>query len=248
MNKETIKRLQQLNKDFYSQRANDFSRTRKAAWFGWKKGWPIIFPSLPLKPRNLDLGCGTGRFGQFLIDNIDDQFDYTGVDESRELLREARIQFKEIKRLKFVHSRFEDFQGQPANAVVLFGVMHHIPGQINRQKQIVKLSKFILPNGFLIISFWQVEKQDNLIRRRARDQVIRSLGLDPTNLEPHDYLLPFGSKKNSWRYVHGFDQRETEKLGFLAQLKLVATFEADGKTGKINRYLIWQKELPTEQG
>ena len=84
----TIKKLNQLNRDFYQQVAIDFDQTRQHLWPGWNK---LISHLQQLQTKHkplkvLDLGCGNGRFGQFLANSFPGiKINYLGVDNNPQL-------------------------------------------------------------------------------------------------------------------------------------------------------------------
>lgn len=66
MDATTIARLNAINRDFYRVAADDFDQTRGAAWPGWER----LLPHLRVPLSVLDVGCGNGRFGVFLAQNL----------------------------------------------------------------------------------------------------------------------------------------------------------------------------------
>ena len=72
MQQETIKMLNQLNRDFYYRVADDFSESRQYYWPGWQK-IPLFFKKNQQNAKKiqvLDVGCGNARFAKFLKKNI----------------------------------------------------------------------------------------------------------------------------------------------------------------------------------
>src|SRR5579859_6490384 len=87
MTSQTIRRLNRLNQQFYGQVAADFSQTREQPWSGWQQLIPLLQQK---KPHSiLDLGCGNGRFGEFLQKHLSD-FRYHGIDNNENLLQIAK--------------------------------------------------------------------------------------------------------------------------------------------------------------
>jgi 2-polyprenyl-3-methyl-5-hydroxy-6-metoxy-1,4-benzoquinol methylase len=66
VNDATRERLNTINREFYRVTAHDFDETRGQPWPGWKR----VLPYLKLPLSVLDVGCGNGRFGVFLAQNL----------------------------------------------------------------------------------------------------------------------------------------------------------------------------------
>src|SRR5688500_2040227 len=160
MNPQTVQLLNQLNSLFYQTISKSFDKTRERPWSGWFDLLPYI-QELRMNPlRVLDVGCGNGRFGLFLnqhrqvVDEStyrDQPIQYIGIDSSDFLLERAAedLSAQQIPhQLQKVDLLMENYQpAQPADLVVLFGVMHHIPGFENRQKLIRQAFEWTAPNG-----------------------------------------------------------------------------------------------------
>ena len=59
-------------------------------------------------------------------------------------------------------------------------------------------------------------------------------------LPPNDYLLGWQDTQGLYRYCHHFDEPEIERLLAMVadSADLVSRFEADGKTGNLNEYVV----------
>ena len=86
MDDKIIKQILDINCHFYESYAKEFSVTRQAPWLGWSQLLTFLSTN---KMRVLDLGCGNGRFYKFLKCNLKNEFDYQGVDISKNLVKEA---------------------------------------------------------------------------------------------------------------------------------------------------------------
>lgn len=89
MDKKIINKLNKLNTDFYNTVAVSFDDSRHYFWQGWDKIPPLLnnFKNI----RVADIGCGNGRFGQFLLEKCPEiKTSYTGIDANQKLLEFAQ--------------------------------------------------------------------------------------------------------------------------------------------------------------
>ena len=225
MNEKEIKQILNLNKKFYQSVAKDFSATRKKPWEGWDRAVKIMKKELRKVEgedkiiKILDLGCGNGRFFEFINSRITN-INYVGVDINNDLLREAEEKYtrkngvvKFIK--KDILNNIESLKGG-YDVVVVFGLTHHIPNKIFRKKWFSHLPKILNKNGLLILTFWEFEKK------------------------PGDYLVGWDNKKNIARYCYQYPEADIKNLiknYEKSGLKILDDYFADNK----NRYLIFGK-------
>lgn len=265
MQKNTINLLNVLNRNFYTSQAGSFNKTRAIEW----KGWFSLAPYMTELKNILDVGCGNGRFLDFLV-NHDIQFEnYLGIDSSEGLLQIAKGKFKkfilsEIEAERNVEFKQLDLLGQtqfsifpfPAYAelaclssgmveafsiVAVFGLMHHIPSYEKRLELIKSLSQKLMVNGYMFLTFWQFGNSP-----RFDKMILNQEDVDPqiaklfSDFEEGDYLLDW-DKSGLPRYCHHFSDKEIEKLKTDLKklgLKVANEYNADGKEGNLNRYLI----------
>lgn len=251
MTADTIKKLNQLNQDFYSQIADEFNQTRQQPWSGWTK--LPLFLNLT-KTTLIDLGCGNGRLGVYLAEHGLKK--YYGFDTNEKLLKEAMVSLKLTtvdhhlfhSDLIYVLQHLALFQtlttavsstiNQPT-AITLFGVLHHIPSQELRQKLFEELAAYMKSSDRLIVSCWQFQQSKNLWSRRVGPQAI---GLSESELEGNDYILDWQRGTAAYRYCHLTTQAEINQLADHAQLKIVEHWAADGKTNNLNHYYLLAKK------
>jgi len=232
MDNHTIKRLNQINFAFYRRTAGHFNRTRQSPWAGWHTLLPYL--STPLSV--LDVGCGNGRFGLFLAEQLDDAIDYHGVDNSQELLAEAQTALDETRLNVKLEER--DIIERPLDAgsyqlVVAFGLLHHIPGWDYRQRFVQNLAERVMRGGRLVFASWRFYEYE-----RFRERIVPW----PADfaVEKHDYLLDWRQGTQALRYCHYVDDAEQATLIQASGLEEVKTYRADGKTGNLNCYSILQ--------
>src|SRR3989304_8489405 len=93
MKVSTIRQLNEFNARFYQLTAEEFSKTRGFYWQGWKELLSFLTPLVKGKTqfKALDVGCGNGRFGEFLFQQVaHKKLIYHGLDNSLELLEYAK--------------------------------------------------------------------------------------------------------------------------------------------------------------
>ncbi|HOZ03290.1 MAG TPA: class I SAM-dependent methyltransferase [Candidatus Woesebacteria bacterium] len=257
MKASTINHLNKINQQFYEAEAQSFSQTRRAPWAGWNRLLAQLeqIENNPIKV--LDIGCGNGRFGQFLSANVDRQIEYTGTDNSRELLKIARNNNPNAvgKTFKFIYQDLiEELltnqvftqSNDHYDLIVLFGVLHHIPSFELRHKLLSLLNNLLSPNGLLVFTVWRFGELGRFKNKLANP---KKYNINPTELEPGDYLVdwrdksvrqtsPVTDKKSvSVRYAHAVSKTEIEKLTD-GLPPIVESYLADGQDNQTNQYIV----------
>jgi SAM-dependent methyltransferase len=242
VNKETARRLEAINRRFYTRHAIDFSKTRRLPWPGWVR--IVEAHRARTKGRDLsvlDAGCGNGRFAAFLS-SIPGAHTYLGIDASRELLHEAeraidpRFVLREADLLG--DSLDEALGDRRFSLIVLMGVLHHVPGADDRALLLARLGERLIDRGTLAVSIWRFGVKE----RFARKVVPWSSGapeIDEADLEPGDQLLRFGAE--GLRYCHFISEPEIEAMTRRAQVSVIDTFLDDGQDRDLNRYLLFSR-------
>jgi SAM-dependent methyltransferase len=248
MSPETIRRLFEINRRFYDERGDEFSRTRQSPWQGWSRVFDHLFrrakgPALEV----LDAGCGNGRFALALDAELRSRglrAHYVGVDENPRLVGEARARLFSPGALHAMEAELltgnlfaADFPtAESFHLVALMGVLHHVPSFRLRRHALEMLLDLVTNDGILAATLWRLDRHP-----RFAEKIVPWAEDQPADLEAGDVLLRFGDRKDSVRYCHFGSDEETERLveGLGATLDV---YDADGTTGDLNRYLILARQ------
>jgi tRNA (uracil-5-)-methyltransferase TRM9 len=247
MNETTIQRLNAINRDFYQVTAESFSETRPNAWPGWKVLLPYFNFEAKGKPYSvLDVGCGNGRFGTFLADYLEAPVIYTGMDNNALMLKFAGETLHSLDNIVASVEQRDVVLDPPTtgeyDVVAMFGLVHHIPGNENRQAFMRKMAARVKLGGFLVFACWRFYEFE-----RFKNRVIAWPDDLSSIVEPHDYLLDWrrdvvkGSGEFAQRYCHYVDNDEHAALIAASGLQAVHTFRADGFTSTVNRYTLLKR-------
>ena len=129
--------------------------------------------------------------------------------------------------------------GNPFDAAVSFGFMHHIPSDRLRLAFARRLVESVRPGGVVALSFWQFAN-DGKLASKAFESTERALLAYDFELEENDYIIGWNNLEGAYRYCHSFTeeeiQRMVEELG--PAVELLDRFGADGRNGRLNGYLV----------
>lgn len=248
-------RLCALTGEFYRANAESFSQTRQSPWQGWVRLLEVVEAASGREPlRVLDLACGNLRFERYLadalpsrmlsgyaVDNCDPLMEAGERNESDALSRMSFQNLDAIERLSAGCLR-EALEAPDASCglAVSFGFMHHVPLERWRVELLRALVAKVCPGGFVAVSFWRFLNSDKLARKAQETTSRARAELGIPELPPNDYLLGWQDTQGLYRYCHHFDEPEIERLLAMVtdSADLVSRFEADGKTGNLNEYVV----------
>lgn len=215
--------------DLYTTYANQFSATRNAPWYGWEKIIQFLPANQPIKI--LDLGCGNGRFFDWLIKKNINVAKYIGVDNSKQLLEIAKARFKTNSKAQFknldLNANWTVDEGD-FTLIVAFGVMHHLENQSKRVYLYQNALELLKSDGLLVLTFWQFVRKSAYTKK-----IIKSL---PNN----DFVLSFGNE-NAKRFCHYSSDEEILSLEKSANVKPFLSYLDDGRDSSENLYKIYKK-------
>lgn len=154
------KTYHQITIDTYDKIAKEFSDTRTPSF--WQKEFQL-FTELVNGKKIIDIGCGTGRDAALFVKN---GFDYTGIDASGGMLRQARqkkIKGAKFKKMDFFNLKFKNtFDGFWAAASLLHVSKYRI------KKVLFQIGKITKPDavGFITIRESGIHKSGLLKQER----------------------------------------------------------------------------------
>lgn len=249
VDKNTIHKINALNREFYQTFSDSFSSTRYQVQPGVSK----ILQTIPPGSTLLDLGCGNGNILKELVKT---RFSgsYYGVDFSENLIQKSRQVYLELEKQVQFRANFSvfdllqsDWDAFPVSGnweiILAFAVLHHIPGNEMRRKLFQNVHSLLRPAGKFIFSVWQPQNSRRLVKRfQSWEQV----GLKESDVEDGDVLMDWKAEESQvnstgYRYVHIYSIVELQKLAAETGFSIRGSFYSDGKEGNIGLYQVWQK-------
>lgn len=236
MEDKSIRRLLELNRQFYADFGWQFSATRRRIQPGVRK----IIAGLEGSEEILDVGCGNGELAHALLQN-GFHGSYTGLDFSLPLLAEAANLPARHGFIFFEADLSSDGWDRELEAgrftlVAAFAVLHHIPGQELRINILKKIHRLMKPGGIFTHSNWQFLNSEKL---KGRIRPWEAVGVSPAEVNAGDYLLDWRSGGTGLRYVHLFSPQELGQLAIMTGFKVADTFFSDGEGGRLGLYQTW---------
>jgi SAM-dependent methyltransferase len=243
MKPDVARRLVALNQAFYEQFAGPFadSRTRP------QPGFTMLLPWLPFGAISvLDVGCGDGRFGRFLYEEIErlgigdwrtraEIQRYVGIDFSEGLLAIARESGPgEYQQRDLIQPGCLADLGR-FDLIACLATLHHIPGYANRLQLMREMRAHLKPGGSLFLSTWQFLNSERQ-RRKLRDW--SSVGLSAADVETGDYLLSWERGGQGLRYVALIDEAAVKQTAQEVGLTVQCQFRSDGREGDLSLYTV----------
>ena len=231
MEEKVRQSLVKLNRDFYAQFARPFAESRTQPQPGFNCLLDYIRPEVG---RMLDVGCGEGRFGRFLMAN-EPAMKYTGVDFTEELLQFARAGHRGTFLVRDLsESGCLDGLGN-FSVIACLAPLQHIPGRRWRSQLLAEMGVHLAENGRILLSNWQFLTSD---RQRRKIMDWSEAGLSKEDVEASDYLLSWQRDGLGFRYVAHLDESSIEDLALEAGLNIIDQFRSDGREGDLNLYTI----------
>ena len=257
----TASALNAMNTVFYTQVNDSFSATRSNPWAGWARLFDYTeIPHAGIEGSDampysvLDVACGNMRFARFLETEFDNtMLRYCAIDNCDSLANaedSSHYRHKDLVGSFCLNASEETLWPESRfDLVVCFGFMHHIPGRANRRAFLRKLVESANEGGTIAISLWRFMSDERLASKaqacstEALD-VLNNYGGRAEELEEGDFFLPWQHENGVFRYCHHFDESEIQELIDCVDGKaqLIARYEADGRSGTLNTYLVLKSQ------
>ncbi len=256
MDSATVRRLNELNREFYDEHAENFADSRPRLAPGIRRVLAQVRPGA----RVLEAGCGDGKAGRWLRRNAALAF-YLGLDNSRAMLERARSYSEEegrskkeaVPALSFALSPLsfalvdvtspawtQGLPESPFDYIFAFAVFHHLPGFDTRAQVMGDIVAHLAAGGTFAMSNWQFLRSPRLKQRIAPWP--EAPGLTAADVEPGDYLLTWERRgRTGLRYVHALDEPEARRLAQRAGLTVTEVFSSDGASGELAEYVVMKK-------
>ena len=229
MQTEYAKYLLEKTRKDYDLVSREFSRTRE-------KPWPelgFLFRDVEKGEQVLDLGCGNGRYFDFLKDK---DVKYQGVDFSKALIDLAKEKYPQADFLAADAFNLP-FSDNFFDKIYSIAVFHHIPSTELRLEFLKEAKRVLKPGGKIILTVWKFGsgKRSFLM---AKNFFLKLFGL--SNLDPGDALEPWFEKGE--RYYHLFSKEELAYSAKRAGFKIKEAGVVRSEKGfRQNIYFIAQK-------
>ncbi|MDO5801324.1 MAG: class I SAM-dependent methyltransferase [Coriobacteriia bacterium] len=217
------------------------------------EGAALSAGKIPRDPlRVLDVACGNGRFLRFLQEALPGAaIAYFAVDDCEQLARDGLAGDADnvaFQKLDIANSLIDGsieraIEAPPVDMAVCFGFFHHIPSADSRAALLRALVKSVRPGGHVAVSLWQFAKSPELAAKAVETTAKARVGYGLPTLDEGDYLLGWQNRQHAYRYCHTFSDGEVADLSRAVDgwASLVARFEADGRTGALNSYLVFRR-------
>ncbi|PIZ76154.1 hypothetical protein COY05_02110 [Candidatus Peregrinibacteria bacterium CG_4_10_14_0_2_um_filter_38_24] len=196
--KTAISLLKKVKKD-YTEISEEFDRTRKNKW----EEFDIFLKYIKEKHTVADIGCGNGRFYEFLKKHKTTK--YIGIDNNKKLLEKA----KKEKNAKFIKGDLLKIplKKESVNVVLEIASLHHIPSKKLREKAIKEVNRVLKKNGIFIVSVWNLSQPK--YKKYIKKAFLKSI-LTLGKYDPRDTFIPWAKKAE--RYYYAFKENELKRL------------------------------------
>ncbi|MGB3713397.1 MAG: class I SAM-dependent methyltransferase [Candidatus Promineifilaceae bacterium] len=228
---DVVQKLLTINRGFYDQFASEFAESRQQP----QPGFHRLGGMLPKPCRSLlDVGCGNGPLGRFLLREGFIQA-YTGVDSSSELLDIAKQTVAGDFWLRELSEAGCLTDLGKYDALCCLATLQHVPGRSNRDRLLKEFAEHLNEGSLIFLSTWQF-----LDSHRQTRKIIdwSAVSLNQEDVESNDFLLTWKRGGYALRYVAYIDAAEITSLADSAGLQVVSQYRSDGREGDLNLYSV----------
>jgi len=227
MDKHIVERLIDLNRQFYSSFATEFSNSRRSE----RINMDPILAYFRDGVKILDVGCGNGRLAE-RIDRDGLRVEYLGIDAARELiaiaakhranLQNVRAEFRICDITQ--ESWFREFADKSFDIIIAFAALHHIPSYDLRQKILQEIRQLLAARGTLIMTNWQFDRNERLRKKIVPWSAVE---IDERTVETGDALISWQRGGVGYRYCHLIHEDEVEEMAKSVGFRIVKQFYGD---------------------
>ncbi len=209
-------------RDDYNRIAPHYAVTRD-----YERSESMFFkPYIKKHQQILDIGCGSGREYP-LIQKLDLNLHYTGVDISTAQLAEAKKRFPEGH---FVEGNMLElpFPDHQYDVAVLAASLHHLPTHAARLKALEEASRVLKPGGIVCMTNWNLVQ--NRFTKYWLTNVLRSV-ITLGRYSFKDFFIPWKNNQGEVvtnRYYYAFSKRDIAKLAKQAGFTILENFYTRG--------------------
>ena len=250
-----VRRLSALNTSFYARNAQSFASTRHGAWAGWASLAQDIDDHVSSKLaqgeplRVVDLAAGNLRFEAFMEESFPHiPLRFTAVDNCTDFPSfelSAPCEFRQIDLIESLEddSLAAQAADEAAHVVACFGFLQHVPSLRLRKQLLSDIADMLAPDGLAFITLWNFIQDESLLLKAQDATAAASAVMDLSGMEDGDYILGWQGKQGTFRYCHSFSDEEVDQLidSVAGKARVRRRFRSDGRTGKLNTYLVLQK-------
>ena len=256
MTQSTINTLNKINQDFYFRISKYWNNKDDSAQYGWRTLVDILKVNWQTKKEIsiLDLGCGNSRFATFIQNSFPElSINYLGIDTDPKFLDNGKERDKNFQIFRLIKSDLVkddwsfELKNKQFDLVLLFGILHHIPGSKYRQKLLNQATELLDLKGQLVFSGWRFLDKDRLKKRVIlngslyQKHVLSCHNLKPENLEFGDYILDWVKYEYSVRYAHYISEAEAIAMSAISGLVIKKHFIDDSLQRDQNNYWVCEK-------
>ena len=194
------------------------------------------------RPLIVDVGSGNGRFASWLREASAIAFRALSLDACLPLLRCAPAAAGQRALADVVDTRGRlPLAAASCEAIVLMGVLHHVPSTELRAHLVRSAANALRPGGILAVTVWRFADRDRFRARLAPWSLCPRVPSE--QLEKGDHLLRWGASGggDALRYCHHAQPKELERVATNAKLEPLESWVADGQTGDFNTYHLWRR-------
>jgi ubiquinone/menaquinone biosynthesis C-methylase UbiE len=161
MARNNAKKIMDDLRDDYNLVSSSFASSRDRMWPELK----FLFDYAKEKEKVLDLGCGNGRFSQYL-----EKTDYTGVDFSEGMISEAQKRFSG-KRFLVGDALHLPFQENYFDKVYSIAMLHQIPSSEYRLQVLSEIKRVLKKEGEVFLTVWKMNGNEKIERFLEENEI-----------------------------------------------------------------------------